>query len=789
VNGGSTISLLGRLDAVLFEAAPTTLTLASALGGGLARLGVSPEECLADPRFLAKALHPADRDAVVATLRAVGDDREPRQIEHRMIGADGQERWFRTEVHAIESAGELRLRGLMIDVTEAQKTAEKLRATEERLRQVFNNTPVALFALDEHGNFTFAEGSALSALGLKPGQTVGHNIFNNWRDEPEVLEHVRRALGGENYTAVDVMRRLGSSWETRWAPIVDRSGRPRGATAVALNVTDRRRAEEELAATVSLLRATLEAVTDGVLVVDNSGRLVEFNRRFVDMWQIPDEITDSRDDVRALAYVIDQLRDPDQFLRKVRALYAEPTAASHDVLEFRDGRIFERDSRPQRVEGKNVGRVWSFRDVTAERRASQRASFLAAASKILAGPLDDAAPLDAIARLSVPFLGDWSVLYLVRSDGRIEGAAAHHIDAGKIDLVRRVRPDLQRRGQSIATIVREGTPLVVNDISDDAIGPQIEQPDGPVAAEQLALLAQLRPRAFLGVPLRVRGQTLGAIGFASGDPHRRYDDEDLAVATDLAQRAALTLENQRLYRASLEAVALRDEFLSVASHELRTPVTSLQLAVQSLLTVGDDAPPGFLRQALESAERQTRRLSKLVDALLDVSRVQAGRLELQCEPTDLVALARDVTRALAEDARRAGCSVALATGEPGLPSLIGRWDRARLEQVVTNLLSNALKYGAGKPVLLTVARTDRSNGTDARALLVVSDHGIGVPAGERERIFERFERAVSSRHYGGLGLGLYIVRRIVEAHGGAVSVDEAPGGGAQFTVALPLQHQ
>jgi signal transduction histidine kinase len=236
------------------------------------------------------------------------------------------------------------------------------------------------------------------------------------------------------------------------------------------------------------------------------------------------------------------------------------------------------------------------------------------------------------------------------------------------------------------------------------------------------------------------------------------------------------MENQRLYRASKEAVAQRDEFLSVASHELRTPVTSLQLAVQSALTVGDNAPPGFLRQALESAERQTRRLGRLVDALLDVSKIQAGRLELQKEPMDLVALVREVTALLAEDARRAGCEMRLLAGkEP----LVGNWDKARLEQVVINLVSNAIKYGAGAPIEIAA----RSDGKRAR--FEVRDNGIGVPIAERGRIFERFERAVSARHYGGLGLGLYIVRRIVDAHGGHVAVESSQGEGARFVVELP----
>jgi PAS domain S-box-containing protein len=781
--GSGSIELAGRLDAVVFEARPSPLRLLSAHGSALARFGVAapsgPGDGV-DPELLTRALHPDDRDEVLAGFARVAADGQSRTLEHRLVSADGHPRWFRTEVHAVDFDGERRLRGVLIDVTELQRTLERLRATEARLSQVVSNAPLSLFAIDEKGTFTLAEGSGLRAIGLQPGQAVGVNIFDVWPEEGEVLDHVRRALNGEAYTAIDEVKQFGSSWETRWAPIVDAEGRRRGATAVALNITERRRAEEERNATVSLLRATLEAVTDGVLVVDTAGRMVDFNRRFLDMWHMPEEIAQSGDEQRALAHAVSQLRDPDAFLGKVRALYAEPHAASHDVVEFRDGRIFERDSRPQRVDGKPVGRVWSFRDVTAEHRASRRASFLAAASKLLASSLDEDTPLDMLARLSLPFLGDWCILYLVGADGSIEPAAAHHVDPALLPLLKQLRIDPRNTDRGVMRALAEGTPVVYNDVTV----PELRGEDNSrvvvalTAESQRILAMRLGLRGYMAVPLRVRGQTIGAMSFATSDPRRRYDDSDVAVASDLAQRAALTIDNRRLYRRSVDAVATRDEFLSVASHELRTPVTSLQLAVQSLLAVGLDAPPGFLQKSLESVERQMRRLARLVDALFDVSRVQAGRLELQRESVDLGALARDVVRGLGADAARAGCSVAVETeAQP----LMGTWDRARLEQVVTNLLANALKYGAGRPVTVAVQR----HGEEAR--LSVSDHGIGVPPSERQRIFERFGRAVSARHYGGLGLGLYIVRRIVEAHGGTVGVEDgADGNGARFTVRLPL---
>lgn len=257
---------------------------------------------------------------------------------------------------------------------------------------------------------------------------------------------------------------------------------------------------------------------------------------------------------------------------------------------------------------------------------------------------------------------------------------------------------------------------------------------------------------------------------------------DITERKRAEQELELLLRQEQAARSAAEdAVGLRDEFLSVASHELRTPLASLHLGVQSLLHMmrlpsGQAPDPAVLQRTLEVAGRQTERLSRLVNDLLDVSRLQAGRLVLEREELDLVALAREVLEHSEPQLSAADCPVAYSAGEP----VVGRWDRSRLDQVLANLLSNAAKYGASEPVEVTV------RAQAGRATVVVRDHGIGIDPARQEQIFERFGRAVSSRHYAGLGLGLYIVRRIVEAHGGTISVDSDLGDGATFTVELPL---
>jgi PAS domain S-box-containing protein len=271
---------------------------------------------------------------------------------------------------------------------------------------------------------------------------------------------------------------------------------------------------------------------------------------------------------------------------------------------------------------------------------------------------------------------------------------------------------------------------------------------------------------------------LGADGEVTGYIGAVADVTDRKRAE--AEREAL-LAREQAARAEAEAgLRARDEFLSIASHELKTPLTPLQLQVQllvhSLRTGGlASVPPERLGAMLESAERQSKRFAALIEDLLDVSRVAAGRLELEPEAVDLAEVARGVAARFELELTRSGSSLTLALDGP----VVGHWDRLRLEQVVTNLLSNAVKYGAGGPIEVRV------EGEGGLARLVVRDRGIGIAAEDQGRIFGRFERAASSRHYGGLGMGLYITRQIVEAHGGSVRVASAPGAGSTFTVELP----
>lgn len=410
-------------------------------------------------------------------------------------------------------------------------------------------------------------------------------------------------------------------------------------------------------------------------------------------------------------------------------------------------------------------------------RREESMAFFAEASAILGSSLDYNLTMQSLARLVVPRFADWCSVEICE-EGRIRNLAVAHLDPSKVELAR----ELQRRWPirvqgplGVASVLRTGKSECYPEISDELLAQLAHDPD------HLRVTRELGLRSALIVPLSARGHTLGTLSLIWAESDRRYSDAEVRLMEELGRRAGTAIDHARLFDEAQRAVRMRDEFLSIASHELKTPLTSLRLHVSGIQRHArrgrfDLLVPERLAPKIDAIDTQVERLSTLINSLLDVGRASGGQLKLELAEVELTELVRQVVGRLGADLRNAGCEVRLELQGP----LTGHWDRLRLEQVVTNFLSNALKYGPGMPIEISALRRGD------QALLSVRDYGIGIAAADQSRIFERFARAVSVEHFGGFGLGLWIVRVFVSAMGGAVRVQSTPGAGATFFVELPL---
>jgi PAS domain S-box-containing protein len=418
-------------------------------------------------------------------------------------------------------------------------------------------------------------------------------------------------------------------------------------------------------------------------------------------------------------------------------------------------------------------------DLTPRRRVEEALRFLSDASRELAEVrAEPEAILAGVAHLASSSVASWCLVDVLEEDGTFRRVASAHRDPDREEVVREAPhyPATTEVGSALFQALARGESRLYPDFLAEH---RKQMTRTPGELEQLERLGAL---SVMLVHMRSRGQAVGLFTFASCDAGRRYGPEDLEMVEELSRRVVASVDNARLYHEAQNAVRLRDEFLGIASHELKTPLTPLTLKLQALQRQAGEAMmggaplgPERVSDSLDVALRQVRKLTDLVDNLLDVARISAGRLRLELEEVDLSSVAAELLSRFSPSAEKLGCALELHAPEP----VFGRWDRLRVEQVVTNLLSNALKYGAGRPVVVRVEEDGE------RARLTVQDHGIGIAEEDLGRIFERFERAVIDRHYGGLGLGLYITRQIVEAFGGTVRVSSNPGEGSTFTLELP----
>ena len=406
----------------------------------------------------------------------------------------------------------------------------------------------------------------------------------------------------------------------------------------------------------------------------------------------------------------------------------------------------------------------------AEREDALR--LLANASDVLSRSLDYDETLAALANLVVPALADWCIVDIVDERGPVRVSVVQ-ADPAKADVAARIaaaRVDTTRSPSK--NVLATGEPLLLPEVPDPTSTPGI-------TAEEIENYRAVQPRSLMVVPLAAQGAPFGLISFITAESSRRFDEDDLVLAREITRRAAVAIEHARLYKQLQESVRARDEFLSAAAHELKTPLTSIKGYAQTLerRTRELEEPVRARFASLSRIDAATTRMARTIDELLDLARLRLGqRIDLDRNVVDLVAIARDTVAE--HDAMASGHRITLVARTS---SLVSGWDGRRLEHVISNLISNAVKFSpSGGDVTVTIDRLEDD------AVIAVRDQGVGIFPEDRATIFERFRRGTNVKGIPGTGIGLTLVKEIVEAHGGRIFVESVPGKGSTFTVRLPL---
>jgi PAS domain S-box-containing protein len=751
--------------------------------------GYSVEELKGRP--IADVFAPEVRDSLAEHVRTTVE-RGHNAVKSLHVRKDGSVFPVSIETTAIkdEQGRVLYMAAHVQDITERERVEAELRRSEENYRSLLENANDIIYSHDLEGNYLSINRAGSEITGYTREEILGGlNIAQVVA--PEHLEHARRMtalkLGDSSPTvySVDIIardgRRLTVEVSTR---ISYRDGVPVAVEGIARDVTERKRAEAELERSKRQIEIILQGVAESIIAQDAEGRLVYANdmaARTMGFASAEELLKVPAKEVVSLFEVFDEEGKPYPHELMPGRLALKEGRSAAAVMRYRfKGTGEERWSSVKATpvfdeEGRVRFAISIFQNITERRRAEEAQTFLAEAGGVIASSLDYETTLASVARMAVPVLADWCSVDVLEEDGSLRRLAVAHVDPKKVEwayeLQERYPPDM-RAERGVPQVLRTGRPELYPLITDEMLVA------GAVDEEHLQIMREIGFTSAIIAPLVAQGRTLGAITFISAESGRRYGENELALAENLAHRAGIAVDNARLYRTAREANRLKDEFLATVSHELRTPLTAILGWASMLRRTEFDRETA--QNALETIERNARAQNQIIEDLLDVSRIVTGKLRLdvrQVEPVSFIEAAVESVRPAAE-AKGVQIRKSLGTGALALSG-----DPARLQQVVWNLLSNAIKFTPrGGEVEIRLGRAESQVEID------VSDTGQGISREFLPYVFDRFRQADSSttRRHGGLGLGLAIVRHLVELHGGSVSAEsEGDGRGSTFKVTLP----
>lgn len=702
-------------------------------------------------------------------------------------------------------------------------------------RQIVENSEEGIWVINDKSETTFVNEKMASMLGYSREEMLGKDMFYFMTQENvEIAKNNmnRRKTGvKENHDFIFQTKAGRKVWTSIAAsPINDQNRNFIGALGMVNDISERRKSETlllaqrrifELLVMDAPLESALVELTNALeyLLDDVKASILLLDEDGLRLWtgaapNLPKAYSEAINGVpigsktgscgtsafeKKLIIVSDIKTDPlwEDYknladLYNLRSCWSSP--------------IFSRDNKvlgtfavySDKVRSPNEFELQLIKDATAasalsieHKRAQQNlkisrdnATFHSEARKSLALTLDYEKILNDIPQLIVSHYADWCFLCHLDQDGELH-TTAFASDTSKTHLIKQLenyRPDMDAP-EGLPRAIRNSEAVLYANVNEEQLkpGPSGWPIIGTRNPEVLRIMTQLGLKSYMAIPIIVRGKTVGGFLIASSSIKKHYNQFDLQLAVELAHSCAIAIDNSILYRESQQAIAARDVFISVASHEFRTPLTILRGRIDLLsMILEKNSIPQALSEKLSSTLHglitQSERISKLVDTLLDVSRIGTGRLFLNKEDINLSELIAETIGRMKPEFEAKKCSLEVNIQK----DIHGKWDSLRIEQVITNLLSNALKFGQDRPVEINVVADA------AKVYIRVRDHGLGIPVQDQQRIFACFERAASEKHYSGLGLGLYITKQIVVAHDGTIQVESVEGNGACFLVELPL---
>ncbi len=673
---------------------------------------------------------------------------------------------------------EKRFLGFVEDITKRKKAEEDLRQSELRLRTIFETSSAGIIIVDTNGKISQAN-QCLAEMFACPLEAIIGTAYpafihpDERQDGTDTMQAMLENRADTVFTQRHYLRADGSDF---WGYIsgrrmVDSNGKFIGLLGIISDITDRKRAEDDLRRKTAILEAQVETSLDGIMIVDSQGQRILTNERLLDMWNVPAEIRNEINDEALLQYVVGKTQNPEQFLAKVTHLYAHWQETSRDEIAFKDGMVLDRYSSPVICrDGEYYGRIWIFQDITkyrhaqealreSEQRLADIIDFLPDATfavdregKVIAW---NRAIEEMTGFLKAEMIGKGNYHYSVPFYGKHRPIL--------IDLIFMDRKEIEDK---YYFVLRKGDQLIAETF--------IPRLNGKEGVFLWGIASPLYDHS---------GGIVGAIESIRDITRYKQFEEDLKN-TNLQLETA-SKHAQQMARMAEQANAAKSEFLANMSHEIRTPLNGVIGMIGLLQDLDLNAEQ---REYVEIARVSGEMLLSLINDILDFSKIEARKLELEMLDYDLHSLLKDTTDLLTIDVREKGLELVCIV-EPKVPSLL-RGDPGRLRQILVNLGGNAVKFTEKGKIVIHVSLQSEDD-RNATLRFAVSDSGIGIPADRQKILFSPFTQMDSSttRQYGGTGLGLAICKQLVKLMGGNIGLQSEVGKGSTFWFTATFEKQ